>query len=360
MKTIIIGVFLRDGAAVSNYFLKLADKFVELGYRVIIVADEDRKTLINTTSNPMILTWPSHHPTKLKDFIFLKNLIQRHQVEMLISNFDADNFFMIAGAIFGVPNRIAWIHTVSKAISDDVPKWKFFRKRFIYKMATLLIANSEATKIDAINNFKVKKNNIKVLPNLIANNDDLINSNKEFKIVFIGRFHKSKGIDVLIKALSIIKDEFPDIKLELIAGGDQTEYIKLVKKYALEKNVLFLGRQPMKKVLEHLATAQFSVVPSLSEAFGLIVIEAFSVKIPVIGSNTGGIAEIIEDEKSGLLFPVGDYKILASKMKLLLKNEELRNKYAEGAYARFKETYALEKNIDEVAEKFHMYIELKK
>lgn len=357
LETIIIGTFLRDGAALSNYFLKMADKFVDLGYRVIIIADEDRKNLVDTVSNPMILTWPSYHPTKWKDFIFLKQLIEKYQVKMMISNFNTVNFFLLAGAISGVPNRVAWKHTLSEQFRGETPIWKHWRKGFIYKLATQIIVNSEATKRDAMELYRVNEKKITVLPNLIANNDEYINKDKEFKIVFVGRFHETKGVDILIKALSIVKDEFPTIKLELIAGGEQAKYIKLVEKYNLQNNVEFLGRLPMKKVLEHFAKAQFSVVPSLAEAFGYIVIESFSVKTPVIGSDTGGIAEIIEDNKSGLLFPVGDHNALAAKIKFLLNNEEIRDRYAENAYLRFNEKYSLDNNIGKVAKMFHQHIE---
>lgn len=80
----------------------------------------------------------------------------------------------------------------------------------------------------------------------------------------------------------------------------------------LQKNAYFLGRQPRYKVLEHFTIAQFSVVSCLAEVF--------SVKILVIGSDTGAIAEIIEDVKSGLSFPIGDYKALTLKIRLLLSN----------------------------------------
>ncbi|WP_415407807.1 glycosyltransferase family 4 protein [Sulfurovum sp. CS9] len=360
MKTIIIGIFLRDGSAVSNYFLRLSDEFAKLGYRVIIIADEDRKNLVDTTSNPMILTWPSYHPTKLKDFIFLKNIIQKYKVEMLISSFNAVNFFVIAGWLLKVPNRVAWIRTMSDQMLE-VPKWKFFRKRIIYKLATKIIVNSEATKNDAKKTYKIQEKKIILLPNLIKENDKYISFNKEYKIVFVGRFHKSKGIDVLIKAFSLIIEKFPELKLEIIGGdGNQAEFIKLVKHHGIQSSVNFLGKQPMQTVLEHFATAQFSVVPSLAEAFGIVVIETFSVKTPVIGSDTGGIAKIIEDGKSGLLFPPGDYKALASKMEILLRSQELIDRLAEGAYQRFKHTYSLEDNIEHVAEMFHGLIESNK
>ncbi len=360
MKTIIIGIFLRDGAAVSNYFLRLSDEFTKLGYRVIIIADEDRKNLVDTTSNPMILTWPSYHPTKWEDFIFLKNVIKKYKVEMLISSFNAVNFFIIAGWILKVPNRVAWIRTVSDAM-PGVPKWKFFRKSIIYKLATKIVVNSEATKIDAKKTYKIQEEKIILLPNLIEENDKYISSNKEYKIVFVGRFHKYKGVDVLIKAFSLIIEKFPGLKLEIIGGdGNQAEFTELVKYYGLQDSVNFLGKQPMPTILEHFATAQFSVVPSLAEAFGIVVIEAFSVKIPVIGSDTGGIAKIIEDGKSGLLFPPGDYKALASKMEILLRSQELRDRLTEGAYQRFKHTYSLEDNIGNVSKMFHELIESKK
>lgn len=358
MKTIIIGVFLREQSALSEYFLKMADEFIKLGYRVIIITDENRKDLVDTKSNPMILTWPSYYPTKWTDFIFIKNLINKYQPKMLIANFTATNLFLITGAIFGVPNRVAWIRSIEGAFAGEIPTWRTFRRRFVYKLATKIIVNSYATKEDAISKFHIKIDRINILPNLVRSNDNYIHANKETnKIIFVGRLHKSKGVDVLLKALSIVKKEFPGIKLELIAGGEQADYIKLVEKLDLEKNVLFLGRQPREKVLEHFAKAQFSIVPSLLEAFGYVVIEAFSTKTPVVGSNTGGIAEIIENRKSGLLFSVGDHEDLASKIILLLKDSELRSRCEKGAYLRFKEKYDLEQNIGKVAKMFSKAIE---
>lgn len=359
LKTIVIGVFLRKGAAVSEYFLRLADEFVKLGYRVIVISDENRKDLVNTKSNPMILTWPSYWPSRLIDFIFIIKIIKKYKPEMMIANFKAENFFLIAGSIFGVPHRIAWNHTLSSQ-QMEVPKWKFWRKRLIYLLTTKIITPSKSTKKDTMETYHIKSNKIVVINNLILNNDNCINSNKEFTIVFVGRFHESKGVDTLIRALFIVKKEFPHIKLELIGDGEKKhDYIELVNKLDLEKNVFFLGRQPREKVLEHFANALFSIAPSHSESFGLIVIESFSTKTPVIGSDTGGIAEIIEDEESGLLFSVGDHHDLASKILLFLKNEKLRKQCGEGAYRCFKQQYDLDQNIGKVAEIFSRDIELK-
>ena len=154
-----------------------------------------------------------------------------------------------------------------------------------------------------------------------------------------------KGVDILIKAMILVVNAFPDIKLELIAGEDDTYYRNLIKEYDLEKNIVILGRLKREKVLQHLSTAQLSIVPSLAEAFGYVVIEAYSLGVPVIGSDTGGISEIITDDKNGLLFPVGDDEALAEVIIHVLKNDALRERLAKNALRSFNETYALNKNI---------------
>lgn len=345
LKTIIISVFLRKQSALSEYFLKMAEEFKKLGYRVIIITDEDRKDLVDTKSNPIILTWPSYHPHTFKDFIFIKNIIKEYRPIMLISNFTATNLFLIVGKLFGVPHRISWQHTVTSALTKEVAPWRFWRRKYVLKFGTHFIANSNATKIDTMKTFDIPENKMTVLPNLINANDSYIRRNKDWKITFIGRFHEAKGIDVLIKAMSMVVKEFPTIQLELIGGGDPADSIKLVKKYSLEDNIIFSGELLRENVLKHLAGAQFSIVPSLAEAFGYVVIEAFSVKTPVIGSDTGGISEIIEDKKNGLLFPVRDHKILAYQIITMLKNRSLCDEYAENAYVSFKNTYELNHNI---------------
>jgi glycosyltransferase involved in cell wall biosynthesis len=359
MQTIIIGTFLRDEASVSNYSLAMADEFVKLGYKVIVITVERKINLVNTKTNPMILTWPSYGASKLVDFLFIVKLIKKYDVKMLIGNFSAVNYFMIAGKILNVPHRIAWIHTMSDQMVD-VAKWKFFRKKYIYKFATKIIANSNATKDDAIKTFTLEKKKVDVFPNLLKNNDLFISKNKQFKIVFIGRFHYSKGIDILIRAMNVLVKDFPNIRLEIIAGGDSSKCVELANKYNLENNIVFLGKLPMKEVLLHLSTSQFSVVPSREEAFGYTVIESFSVKIPVIGSDTGGIKEIIEDTKSGFLFPVGDYMKLAEIMSYCLNNKTVLQTMSNNAYNRFKSKYLLTDNIKQVVSVLDESIKLTK
>ena len=93
-------------------------------------------------------------------------------------------------------------------------------------------------------------------------------------------------------------------------GGTSWEvetYQKMAKDMGLQDKTTFEGSKPKDKVLSEFSKASYVVVPSLSEGFGFVVIEAFSVRTPVIGSNTGGIKEIIRNGIDGLLFEPGNH-----------------------------------------------------
>ena len=349
-QTIIIGVFIRENSAITDYFFKLANEFINLNYKVIVVANEHRNDLVGKIGDVDVLTWPSYHPTKIKDFLFIRKVIKKEKPILMISNFGATNFFLMAGKLYGVPHRIPWIHTVVSAFLTEIAPWKFWRKRYIYKLATHFIANSNATKKDAIDKFRIEEKQVTVVPNLIYNSDSYLSKEKENTIVFVGRFHESKGIDTLIMAMKIVIETVPDLKLKIIGGGDDTKYKKMVESFNLDKNIIFLGRMPHEEVFKHLSKAQCSIVPSVYEAFGYVVIESFAVKTPVIGSDTGGISEIITDNVDGMLFPVKSHTVLAEKIIKMISNKELLTKYSENAYETFKSRYDLDSNIYELRE----------
>ena len=140
------------------------------------------------------------------------------------------------------------------------------------------------------------------------------------KIVsFAGKFTKFKGIDLLLKAA---KEYERDDVLTLLSGNGElfSEMQELAKELNL-KNVVFLGNQPHDVLRKIYNIADVSLVPSRNEAFGLVVIEAMASGTPVIGTNQGGIPEIINDEV-GLLFEPENYHDLADKIKMVL-NEEI-------------------------------------
>lgn len=150
-------------------------------------------------------------------------------------------------------------------------------------------------------------------------------------IFSLRRLEPSKGVDVLINAFMLIKEDFPKLNLVIAGDGSEAENLKkLVSKHELNDRVSFIGTVNFNRGISILKGATLTVVPSLSEGGGLVNIEAQAVGCPVIASRVGGIPEYLSDGESGLLFNPGDYYDLAQKMKQIMTDNVLRMKIIDG------------------------------
>lgn len=343
--------------SVSDYFIALANK-LNNDFHVVIITDTSKEGSDEISPEIEIFKWPSKRPIKWIDFIFINSKLTRYRPIIMISNFGAVNLFLLSGFIFGVKHRIAWAHSISTAFPTK--KLLQLRKKYIYKLATRLFANSKAMKLDLVENFGVPETKVEVVFNAVKDPVMKVEKVKSYKIVFVGRIHPSKGIETLIEALPLVKMEFPEIELSVVGGNLDGEEIKSHTRRAEElqilKNISFLGNQTKQNVLKEFSEAYLSVVPSLMEAFGFVVIESFSVKTPVIGSRTSGIAEIIRDGKDGFLFEPGNSRDLATKIIRLLKDRNLRKTFSENCYNRFLSEFEVEQSTDKLAGKITQLI----
>ena len=344
MQTVFIAFTLKN-SSVAEFFVSLANKLSKT-HRVFIFTYATEAHDLSLDSSIEVLEWPSKRPTKLADFRFLVKNIREYKPKTLIASFGAVNLFMLAGFLLKVKHRVAWYHTLTSQL--EFKRLLFWRKKAIYKLATRIIANSASAELDVKKAFGINKNKVEVISNAV-NNPCITAETNRHKLVYAGRLHSIKGIKVLFKALEIVKEKYPDIILEVIGGEDEpgmmSELLQLTKKLKLEENVQFAGSRQKDYVLQAFSTAYCSIVPSYFEAFGYVVIESFSVHTPVIGSNTTGIAEIIQNEASGLLFEPGNHGELASQINRLLTRPQLRDKLSEKAYEQFLKKYELNRVI---------------
>lgn len=126
---------------------------------------------------------------------------------------------------------------------------------------------------------------------------------KPIKLIYLGRLDPTKGIDMVIQAIRSLS-EF-DIKLDIYGihqSGSENYYQSLLKLANQDNRICFLPKIPQEQIMTHLKQYHALVVPSRTLETGpLVVLEAFAAGTPVIGSNLGGIAEIVEHGKNGLL-----------------------------------------------------------
>jgi glycosyltransferase involved in cell wall biosynthesis len=152
-------------------------------------------------------------------------------------------------------------------------------------------------------------------------------------LLFIGRLSETKGVIYLIKAMKIITNKFPKSKLLIIGDGPQRNELEiLTNKLNLNSNIEFLGAIPYKDLPPYYATADIFISPAIqtqdgaSEGFGLTLVEAaFSGCIP-IGTEVGGVKDIIKDKETGLLVAQKDETAISTRVINILKDRKLREK----------------------------------
>ncbi len=151
-------------------------------------------------------------------------------------------------------------------------------------------------------------------------------------ILFVGGNMQRKGVPVLIAAAPAVIAKYPQVKF-ILAGGDKAiNYLKRkCKKLGILSNFIFTGWCSQDELLDHYKNATLFVMPSLTESLGVTFLEAMAAGVPVIGTDTGGIPEIIQNDINGKIIPVESPQKLASTINELLSNEPLRKEYASAA-----------------------------
>jgi glycosyltransferase involved in cell wall biosynthesis len=143
------------------------------------------------------------------------------------------------------------------------------------------------------------------------------------RLLYAGRLKKRKGVDILIKALAILKNK--NWNLSIVGDGVEMPGLReLVKKNGLQKKITFYGFQ--EHVENFYRSHDILILPSLKEEFGLVLLEAMQFGLAVIGSGSGGIPEIIEDGIDGLLFESGNSNSLSTVIEYAINNPEIRNR----------------------------------
>ena len=152
------------------------------------------------------------------------------------------------------------------------------------------------------------------------------------KILWLGsvaELHKNKGLENSIKTMSLLKkelDKFPPFVYIIIGEGEERKQLeKLVFDLGLENFVFLVGEKTSAWKL--LTAFDIFIIPSLTESLGYVAMEAGLANLPVIASNTGGLPEIIENMKSGILVKPQQEEELCSAIKFLIEHKERSSEF---------------------------------
>lgn len=244
-------------------------------------------------------------------------------------------------------HTMAKVKNSSLAIDDSPePTEREIGEQQVVDAANQLVANTESEAQDLIHLYGADTNNVSVVNpgvdlDLFSPGDQLI-ARKELGIpqdaivfTFVGRVQPLKAPDVLIKAAHQFINNHPNLKNKVrvvICGGlsgsglnRPESLVSLVKELDLLENVIFLAPSSREKLTSVYRASTLVAVPSYSESFGLVAIEAQACGVPVIATNVGGLKTTVADNESGLLVNGHDPRTWAQVLaQLSLDDAELK------------------------------------
>lgn len=245
-----------------------------------------------------------------------------------------------------------------REFGGEKPLWGFWRYKDIYKMSAKIICISDAL----ANKFKeyVPSDKIVTIHNGIADQiglpfRDFDNKKNTFDLILTGRIVPDKGQDEAIKAMSkIVNDGYKNVILHIVGSSPKRTHIewyeddlkRMVTANNLENNVIFEGE--IANMLEIRKKMDVELMCAIRETFGRVTVEGMRNGLLVIGSNTGGTLEIIQDGFNGLLYEQGNYEDLADKVEKIYNDKDLYQKICKNGYDFSQNHFTPDENVKKI------------
>jgi glycosyltransferase involved in cell wall biosynthesis len=270
----------------------------------------------------------------LRAFVKLYRFIKRYEPDIIQTYSIKSNIMGIfAAALAGVPVICGSELTLTDVRQAGPLRWRRQILRPVLnkliKRCDSFIFNSYATKVAWFGDVQDPKFRILYPPFDLANYDQAMKVAVERDtahrptIGFVGRLSEQKGVTVLLKAMPLIKNRVPDARLVFVGTGPEEDALKaLSKELGVESEVQFVGFKP--NVFEYIRQMDILALPSRTEGFGRVALEAMAMGIPVIASSVGGLKELVVEGETGLFVPYGSVEKLAAAAVELLSERERR------------------------------------
>jgi len=266
------------------------------------------------------------------------------------------SFLFISNIIGRITGKLAGIKVIisSQRSVDKWRRWYHWKiDRLTSKFTTLIISNSFSGKKVLVEKGRINSEKIIVIPNGVKIMDCKIPfSKKEFGfeknimvIGTVGNLREVKDHKTFIKAASEISKNFQNVRFLIVGKGPlERELKKFAELSGIKKKIVFIGF--IKEIEKIYSVIDIFVLTSFWEGCPLSVLEAMSFGIPVVSFSVGDVPYIIQNEKDGFVVKNRDFTELIEKIKLLLKNEILRNKIGENAKEKIMREFTAEKMVN--------------
>ena len=320
-------------------------RFQALGKKVFLISEEKKSFL-----------------RSVKAFFFLRQYLNNQQYDVLHTFLPGSFLFVALIHLFQKREKKTWVHSIL-ATKKQPPFWYFFLMKRMQRLVDVIIS---ANPKDIENNFRDE--NIKyaeVILDLSMPTQDEVDeasdflkkrgiTDKDSLILSVGRLHKEKGHDLVIKALPLILQKKANVKLLILGEGSELKKLQnLVVQRHLESSVCFLGYQRNLNAI--MQFAEVFVRSSVTEGHNLTTLFAMASTIPIVAFDTGISKDFIVHEQTGWVVPNIDAQMLGDAIADLLENPALMRRLSQKARLSITKYYDIQ-NI--IAFHEHLYIGL--
>ena len=259
-------------------------------------------------------------------------------------DFYANILGLPGAALACVPVRIG----SRRELNPDKTQRQIFLQRQAYRAATKVVANSAAAR-RMLEQEGLETASIAVIPNGVdawtyPDRSGETATRASRSLITVANLRPEKGHETLIAAVGMLVGEFPNLELTIVGSGPRrAELDALVRAMHLQKHIAFLGHR--EDVASLLAQSDVFVLPSRSEAFPNGAIEAMAAGLPTIASAVGGLIDLIEDGRTGVLVAPGDAESLAAAIRRILTDPQAAARMGATARAHVRERYSFERMV---------------
>ncbi|HIM76339.1 MAG TPA: glycosyltransferase family 1 protein [Campylobacterales bacterium] len=260
----------------------------------------------------------------------LAKVIDDEDIDLIHLHWTKDIPFVVLAKLFSKkkPKVVQSRHMTMTRYKND------FYHNFLYKNIDLILPVTEQVKEQLIKFIPSHiRPNIEVLyigADEVKEQEEFLLNTTGFNIGIVGRINRDKGQYLLIEAVSILREKGLDIYAHIVGSPMQESYLlelqDQVKEKKLQGRVSFLGFVNNPQAFYR--ACDVIVLASKKETFGLVLVEAMKVGVSVIGANSGGVVEIIDNKETGLLFESQNAESLSQSIELLYNDEVLKESIA--------------------------------
>lgn len=303
---------------------------------------------------------------EIATFFTLLAIVRRERPDVLhVNSSKAGALGAVVGRLCFVPKIVFTAH--GWAFNEDRPAWQKLLLKTIHWVTILMshttIAVSEGMRSQMKWPFTQRKMTVVHLGRtverpqykeeargilemkVIDTETRLIDYHDDFWMGTIAELHPIKRLNRAITAVAALVKDFPNLRFVIIHDGEEKAKLQeQVRDLDLQKHVFFTG--VIEDAARLLSAFDLFVLPSKSEAFGYVLIEAGNAGVPVVATNVGGIPDIITHGLNGLLVPPDNTPALTDALRTLISNEDLRLSLGRAHYERSK-LFTVEKMVEE-------------